>query len=225
VAFPAERLIVLPAFATDRPPGADALDALRHERIHLALAAYLPGPIPRWFDEGYATWAAGELDESAGWEIRLALLRGAAPPLDSLTLEWPAGAANARLAYLLSASAVRFLATRGGPRAFPAFLQAWRRLGGFDPALREVYHLTPGMLEQEWREMVKSRYGWLLAVSQVGAFWVLLTLLFVALVVVRRRRDRLTLARMEAEERMLPPPEEELPPEPEDGVDEERRPE
>ena len=56
--------------------------------------------------------------------------------LDSLTLDWPARAADARLAYLLSASAVRFLAERGGERGLGAFFHAWRDSGSFDAALR-----------------------------------------------------------------------------------------
>ncbi len=43
--------------------------------------------LPRWFDEGYATWVSGGWDESSGWQIRLALLRGQAPPLDDTNAE------------------------------------------------------------------------------------------------------------------------------------------
>jgi hypothetical protein len=201
IARPDERLIVLPAFSSPRTPDGDPIAALRHERVHLALHAQLGDIIPRWFDEGYATWAAGEWDEGTGWEIRLALLRGAAPPLDSLTLDWPAHAADARLAYLLSASAVRFLSERGGERGLAAFFSAWRASGSFDSALRSTYLTTTATFEAQWREMVKRRYGWLLAISQVGVFWVVLTGLVLLLGAARRRRDRQTLARMEEEER------------------------
>jgi hypothetical protein len=201
IARPDRRLIVLPAFSSSRTPGGDPVAALRHERIHLALHAYLGDMIPRWFDEGYATWASGEWDEGTGWEIRLALLRGAAPPLDSLTLDWPRRAADARLAYLLSASAVRFLSEHGGEPALAAFFQAWREDGSFDSAFRRVYLTTPGHFEDRWREMVKRRYGWLLAISQVGVFWVAITGLFLLFGLARRRRDRAALGRMAEAER------------------------
>lgn len=203
VAVPRDRLIVLPAYRSSRTPLQDPIVALRHELVHLALSDYLRAPIPRWFDEGYATWASGEWDEGSGWKIRLALLRGAAPPLDSLRLGWPEGAAPARLAYLLSASAVRYLADRGSATAFEAFLMAWRQEGSFDTALRSVYQITPTRFEREWRTMVRERYGWLLAVSQVGAFWLFLTVLLLVLGTVRKRRDRARLRQMEAEDRML----------------------
>lgn len=200
IAVPGERLIVLPAFASGRTPMGNPLVALRHELVHLALNAYLPGRVPRWFDEGYATWASGEWNQARGWEIRLALLGGGAPPLDSLRLGWPGGEADARLAYLLSASAVSFLAERGGDGSFAAFFEKWRSEGDFDSALRGTYGLTLTQFERDWREMVKRRYGWLLALSQMGVVWGLVALLVVLLTFPRRRRNREKLRRMEIED-------------------------
>jgi hypothetical protein len=205
VAIPERATIVLPAYNSRRTAEQDPITALRHELVHIALHEYLGVEVPRWFDEGYATWAAGGWDASAAWQIRLALLRGLAPPLDSLSLRWPAAAPQARIAYLLSASAVQFLADRGGDAAFAAFLASWRRQGSIDRALRETYLLSPERFEREWRGMVVRRYGWLLALAQVGFFWVLITLLFLAVGFRRRRRDRHRLEVMEEEERLAPP--------------------
>lgn len=197
VAIPSRRLIVLPSFVSPRTPLGDPIVALRHEIAHLVLSEYLGANIPRWFNEGYATWASGEWDETSGWRIRLALLTGAAPPLDSLRLGWPGGEGEARLAYLLSASAVRHLATRNGEQAFAAFMETWRREGSPDVAIRSTYQMTLTQFEREWRAMVRRRYGWLLAISQVGAFWLALTLLLLVLGGARRRRDERRLAEME----------------------------
>jgi hypothetical protein len=208
VAIPSLQRIVLPAFGRSRSPLEDPVVVLRHELAHLALNAYLPRPIPRWFDEGYATWVSGGLDESAGWQIRFAFLLGRGPPLDSLTLAWPRQEGRARLAYLLSASAVRHMATRSSDRAFEALLVSWRELGTLDAAIRTTYQMTLGQFEKEWAAVVKRRYGWLLAISQIGAFWFVITLLLLVLGSIRKRRDREKLARMEAEEKLLPPWEE-----------------
>lgn len=208
VAIPSRGHIILPAFGRARSPLEDPIIVLRHELAHLALNAYLPGPIPRWFDEGYATWVSGGLDESAGWQIRFAFLLGRGPPLDSLTLTWPRDEGRARLAYLLSASAVRHMATRSGERGFEALLENWRAIGSLDMAIRSTYQMTLGQFEREWGAMVRRRYGWLLAMSQIGAFWVVITILLLVLGTIRKRRDRAKLARMEAEERLLPPWEE-----------------
>ena len=59
IAFPAEQRIIMQG----RDAGADAGDplvTLRHELAHLALREVLGSSVPRWFDEGYASYAAGE---------------------------------------------------------------------------------------------------------------------------------------------------------------------
>jgi hypothetical protein len=205
VAIPSLRRIVLPTYPAPGPAQREPATTLRHEIAHLALHAYLPAPIPRWFDEGYATWTSGGWDQSAAWQIRAAFLLGRGPRLDSLTLSWPRGAEQARLAYLLSASAVQYLVEIGGERAFTALLDVWREEGSFDVALRRVYGMTPGQFETSWRRMVQRRYGWLLALSQVTVLWGFLAIFLVALYILRRRRSREKLDRMEAEDRLLPP--------------------
>lgn len=203
VAIPASLTIVIPPGRTT-VGGDDPAVTLRHEIAHLALNRYVGARVPRWFDEGYATWVSGGWDESAGWMIRLALLRGTDEPLDSLTLGWPRGESQARLAYLLSASAVRHLATSRGDEAFAAFMEEWQRVGSMEPAMRSVYIMTLSQFEREWREMVKRRYGWLLAFTQVGAFGLVVILMVFLLGTLRRRRNREKLAEMRREEYMLP---------------------
>jgi len=201
VAFPDQGIIVLPGFASARG-SPDQLDrVLRHEFAHVALQRYLgPARVPRWFTEGYATWAAGQLDDASGWILRLAFVTGRAPPLDSLALDWPAGSSEARVAYLLSASAIEFLHERGGDRVMRIFLDRWRAGVPFDRAIHDVYGLSPGQLEKYWSGSVRRRYGWVLFLTQSVVIWAITATIVVALFAVRRRRDRARLARMRAHE-------------------------
>lgn len=201
VAFPDLGRIILPAYASDRGPAHTLDQVLRHELAHVALQRFLGGArVPRWFSEGYATWAAGQLDLDAGWFLRLAFLTGRAPPLDSLILGWPAGAVDARLAYLLSASAVAWLHENGGDRVFRIFLDEWRESSDFEGALRSVYGLNLGQLERDWSKAVRRRYGWLLFLAQTAVIWAIIGSMLLVLVVIRRRRDRLRLATLRASE-------------------------
>jgi hypothetical protein len=152
--------------------------------------ALRPAAVPRWFTEGYATWAAGQLDLEAGWILRLAFLTGRAPPLDSLTLTWPGDATEARIAYLLSASAVEYLHEHGGERALRIFFERWAESGRMEEALRSTYGLGFGQFEKYWSEQVRARYGWLLFFAQASVAWAILTALVLILFVIRRRRDR-----------------------------------
>ena len=206
VAIPALRRIVLPVYPAARVRDDDRGTILRHEIAHLVVAARMGTRVPRWFDEGYAEVASGGWDVESAWQLRLALASGAVPPVDSLALDWPGGERDARLAYLLSATAVDYLRRRGGERGMALLFANARREGDFEAALRTTYGITLGQLEDEWRGDVRSRYGWLALLSNAAIVWLFATALVLAAWIPRRRRDRRRLRAMEAEERMLPPP-------------------
>lgn len=205
VAIPELRRVVLPAYPTPRSGDHDRATILRHEAAHLVLHDRLPGGIPRWFDEGYAEVASGGWDVESAWQLRLAFVTGGAPPLDSLILDWPGGEQEARMAYLLSATAVDYLRRRGGERGLQLLFANWGREKGLEGAMRTTYGITLGQFEDEWRRDVRNRYGWLMMVSSMAVVWLAATILVLAAWIPRRRRNRRKLAGMDAEERMLPP--------------------
>ncbi|MFW5947296.1 MAG: peptidase MA family metallohydrolase [Gemmatimonadota bacterium] len=201
VADPVAGRIVLPTYDWERTPPRGVYTTLRHELAHVALQRYLGrARTPRWFTEGYAQWAAGEWRWESAWRLRLAFLGRTAPPLDSLTLRWPVGEADARVAYLLSASAVVYLVDRSGERGLRIFLERWRELQDFDTALRRTYGVTLGQFEEDWRAYVKRSYGWTVLLGQSLVFWLVAALLLVVLYVIRRRRDRARLEQLRATE-------------------------
>ncbi len=201
VADPMAGLIVLPTFDWERTPPHTIYRTLRHELAHVALQRYLgEARIPRWFSEGYAQWAAGEWRWETAWQLRMAFVRSDSPPLDSLTLHWPVAETDARLAYLLSASAVAYLVERSGERGIRILLERWRAEVDFDAAFRSVYGLTIGQFEEDWRAYVKRTYGWTVVLGHSLFFWLLAAALLVVLFVIRRRRDRARLEKLRATE-------------------------
>lgn len=206
IAIPERRLIVLPAYPHSGVGLREAGVTLRHELAHLQLEERLPQPIPRWFHEGYAELAAGGWDAEAAWQLRLAMLLGRTPPLDSLSLAWPAGGDRARLAYLLSATAVDHLRRRSGEDGFALLLRSWQETGSWEKALRLTFGLTSGQLQAEWAASVRSRYGWVLVLGNATLVWLIAALLMLVAWYPRRRRNRARMEVMRAEERMLPPP-------------------
>ncbi|HSR40555.1 MAG TPA: hypothetical protein VLL48_00245, partial [Longimicrobiales bacterium] len=201
VAVPRARAIVLPAYGGERGRGWSQGRVLRHEWAHLGLHQRLEGlRVPRWFDEGYAEWASGGWNAGEGWRLRLALATGGGPDLDSLSLGWPRERVRAEVAYMLAGSAVEYLARGSGERGFELLFRRWTELGSFDAALRRVYGVTPAQLEEDWREYVKSRYGWLFVLSHSVVFWLFLALVLLGMVWIRRRRNRRAMARLRATE-------------------------
>ena len=201
LAFPADSKILIPAYASERGAVADMPRILRHEVAHIALYRAVDGTrVPRWFNEGYATFSAGQLDAEAGWLLRLSFLAGRAPPLDSLDLDWPTLTGDARLAYLLSASAVDYLSRASGERGLRRLIDLTRTTRSFDAALRQTYGLDMSSLEREWRKDVKKRYGWIVVLSQGFAFGGVIGAIIIVLWFVRKRRDRKRMAALKANE-------------------------
>ncbi len=190
IAIPSQRTVVLPALGRRNRDPAALLGTLRHELAHIALHdALAPNRVPRWFDEGYARWSAGEWDASAEWRLRFAFAMNRAPPLDSLTLGWPRRAAEAEVAYLLAASAVGYLLEQGGEPGLARFLARWRATGSMDVAMRRTYGRSAAQLEHDWQRVVRSRYGWAAALSHATVFWAFAAVLLVVLWMLRRRRN------------------------------------
>ena len=201
VALPSANLMVIPAGEGPSVVEGDGARTLRHEWAHLGLHGYLGDlRVPRWFDEGYAQWASGGFDASEAWRLRLLLALDRAPAMDSLSLRWPVELERARIAYLLSASAVAYLLEPSGERGLEAFLERWRAERSFDRALRLTFGVTPGQFEEDWKQHVRDRYGWLLVLSHSSVFWLGTSLVLLFLVAVRRRRNREKLARLRASE-------------------------
>ncbi|MFN8572851.1 MAG: hypothetical protein U0132_12460 [Gemmatimonadaceae bacterium] len=194
-AFPAERRIVMQGSSA----GADAgnpLVALRHELAHLALHEFL-GPLPpRWFDEGYASYAAQEWgrDEALAMNVVLAL-RGM-PSLDSLDAGFGVGASRATAAYALAYRAVADLAALDPQRGLTLLFTYWPKTGSLDLAVREAYGITLGAFEQRWKQQTQRRYGALAIFADLTVGVLLLLLLVTPLYLVRRQRDRQRLEAM-----------------------------
>lgn len=196
VAAPEEGVIVLRAYTGEQGAYTELPAVLRHELAHIALYRYLqPARVPRWFDEGYAEWNAGELDAEGAWMLRVALARQHAP-LDSLELSWPSMATDARVAYLLAASVVQYLVHQSGERGLTILLERWHTSHNFEAALASTYGLSIDQLEAHWRKDVKHRYGWLAVITQTGAAATIIAVGVIGLYVIRRRRDRKKLARL-----------------------------
>jgi hypothetical protein len=199
VAIPSRRMAVLPLQGSSSGGLEERDRTTLHEWAHLGLHDYLAGlRIPRWFDEGYAQWASGGWDVEEAWRLRLALARGGAPPLDSLTLSWPVSESSARIAYLLSASAVEYLFAESGGRGAEVFLERWRASGDFESSIRRTFGLTTSRFETLWVAHVKERFGWFVVFSQTAVFWVIAAILLLPVLRSKRRRRIERTARLRA---------------------------
>lgn len=189
VAIPAERRIVLQGSAAGSDAG-NPVQVLRHELAHLALHEYLGDLPPRWFDEGYASWAAGEWGRDEVLTTSVSLVLHGIPPLDSLDEGFHAGAAHADAAYALSYRAVAELAELDPERGLTLLFRYWRDTGSLDRAIRSAYGMTESAFDARWRARTRRRYGALALLANVSLVLGLLGLCIVPLYIIRLRRTR-----------------------------------
>ena len=199
VAFPGERRIVMRG--QDAPAKAgEPRQTLRHELAHLALHEAIPDGVPRWFDEGYASFAAGEWgrDEVLASSIVLAV-RGV-PRFETLDTLVTRGAGSAEQGYALAHRAVADLAARDPARGLAALFDAWRGGGTLDAAVRTAFGITLDGYEDAWRRDTRRRYGALALLADLSFATLVLFVLVGPFWLARRRRDRRKLAEMRAAE-------------------------
>lgn len=182
ITLPGPRLVALRA-------DADPARTLRHELAHLVLHDAVRVPMPLWFEEGYAVYAAGEWDLLEALSLNYAVTAGSTPGLDSVNRALRGHPAGIGVAYALSASAVLEVARRNPSRELTPLVE--RLAGGetFESALQATTGLTPENFDEAWQRGVRTRYSlftWLAA----GGAWAVLALGLVAGTYWRRRADQ-----------------------------------
>lgn len=196
-AFPSERLIVMQGRDAAGSAG-DPLVTLRHELAHLALGEVLGEGVPRWFDEGYASFAAGEWGRDQVLATSVGLIWRGIPTLNGLDSLFYAGPDRAQRAYALAHRAVAELSSMGQERGLSLLFDYWTSEGSFERALRRAYGMTSTDFERTWRSRVRRQYGVLALLADLSVLSVFLTFLLGPLWWQRRKRLKERLARMRA---------------------------
>ncbi len=197
IAAPESRRIVMQGSSAGSDAG-DPIPVLRHELAHLALHEAMGELPPRWFDEGYASYSAGELERDDALATNVALALRGMPALDALDSSLVRGPSEAQAAYALAYRAVADLAALDPERGLALFFRYWKESKSFDVAVRQAYGITAAAYEKRWQQQTRRRYGALAIFADFTLGVVLMLAVLTPLYVSRRRRDRLRMAAMRA---------------------------
>lgn len=193
VAFPSRQRIVMQGQRAGSDAGLPEV-TLRHELAHLALAEAL-GDLPtRWFDEGYASVAAGEWNREDALATSVGLAIRGTPTLEALEQMFYRGAGDAELAYALAHRAVADLMALDPANGLANFFAAWRAEGSFEVAVRQAFGRTSADFERTWQQQTRRRYGALALLANLSLVFGLFTVVIGPFLWQRRRRDRARLA-------------------------------
>jgi hypothetical protein len=193
VAFPESSRVVMQGRSAGSKAG-DPIEVLRHELAHLALHEAMGDLPPRWFDEGYASYAANEVARDAILGANLALLFRGMPSLDSLDAGFRGGSLRAEGSYALAYRAVVELAAQDRERGLTLFFPYWKETRQFDAAVRRAYGITQVQFESIWQSRTRRRYGGLALFADLSVAAVMMLFFVMPFYVIRRRRDRLRMA-------------------------------
>ncbi len=182
LAFPSSRTIIL------RADDAAVRRTLVHELGHLALHGAVSARLPLWFDEGWASWAAGEFDRLDALSLNFAVIGGRVPDLRQLDAALRGSSLEANTAYALAASAVLELARRNPTGTLEPLFNLLAEGKSFEEAVTATTGFTVDRFDEVWRKSVKRRYGVVTWLAATG-LWLILGLIVVAAYWVRRRRD------------------------------------
>lgn len=196
-AFPDQRKIVMQGRGAASDAG-DPVVVLRHELAHLALHEAMGGLPPRWFDEGYASFAAREFSREQAFETSIGMVWRTLPTLEQLERGFVGGGMEASWSYAMAHRVVSELDALGGSGGLTNFLTYWKGTGSFEKGVRQAYGMTGEGFEKHWREATRRRYGALSFVTNVSAAVGLFAVVLVPLFLQRRSRDRKKLEAMRA---------------------------
>ena len=195
VAIPEQQRVVMQGGRAGSDAG-DPMVALRHELAHLALHEVMGQLPPRWFDEGYASYAANEWTRDRAFETSLGMVWHTLPSRDALEEGFAGGAARAEWSYAVAYRVVSELAQLDTLNRLDNFFRDWKLSGSFEAGLRSAFGITGVQFDRHWQQRTRQRYGALAVVANLslvgGAFALLLGPLFW----MRRRRDRRRLEAM-----------------------------
>lgn len=201
IAFPALQRIVMRG-RNSAASGGDPRSTLRHELAHLALNEALGPGIPRWFDEGYASYAAGEWGRDQLLATSFGLVWRGVPTLAGLDSGFFEGAERAQRSYALAHRAVAELAALDSERGLALLLGHWKREGSFERALRRAHGMSSLDFERHWKSRIRRQFGVLALAADFTVLTLVLTILLGPMWWQRRKRLRLRLERMREADRL-----------------------
>ncbi len=195
IAVPDEQRIVMQGSRAGSDAG-DPRVVLRHELAHLALHEAMGRLPPRWFDEGYASYAAGEWGRESAFETSVGLVFRTLPSREALEAGFYEGASRAEWSYAIAHRVVAEMATLDAENGMRNFFREWKGSGSFEIGMRRAFGMTGAQFDRHWQGRTRRRYGAVALVANLSLVAGIFGLLLGPLFVLRRRRDRRKLEAM-----------------------------
>lgn len=164
-----------------------------HEVSHILVHGLVgEGDLPRWLSEGLAIWQAGESVVQRLASAQRATLSDSLMPLSELNDRFPAAGGGVSLAYAEAALFVRWLEFHYGHRSLILLLHQLSRGTTLERAFHLTFHASLADLEARWAAgLRRQKQGAMLTLlTDPNLMWIALSLLFIWVSLIQRRRRR-----------------------------------
>lgn len=180
----------------------DVVKTAAHEISHVLLGRAVGNEflLPRWLNEGFAMYEAGEWNLWDTTTMMWASVTDSFSPFEELASSFPGGERDARVAYLQSMSMIAYLLDNYGPDAFISFIRRLKEQRNLNYSLKQTYGMTMRQLEKRWHKKMRLTYSWIPIGTSVSALWFLFTWLLVVGYIRKRAGARRKLRQWEKEE-------------------------
>lgn len=188
-AIPARNLIILREPMMNRYPGNTA-DLLQHELAHIALSRRVNAAhLPRFIDEGFASWFAGEWTFSQVTTVAAAQITNSLLPLRDIDNVNHYHQGEANLAYAQSYLVVSYIFKRYGELGFLDLLDAFTAGQNMSEAFHATFDVSFWRFEAEYRKFLSDNYTLFAILADMSGLWIILALVVVfGWILIRRRK-------------------------------------
>lgn len=190
-AIPHRNLIILREPMMDRYPG-NMANLLQHELAHIAIHYRTKGmPFPRFLNEGFSVWFAGEWSFSNITSVAAAQITGSVLPLRDIDNVNSYHQAEANLAYSQSYLVVYYIFEQYGELAFLDLLDEFANGSNMSEAFHASFGISFWRFEAGYRRFLQENYTLFSILSDASGLWIILALVvIIGYVLVRRRRKK-----------------------------------
>jgi hypothetical protein len=202
-AVPSLPLVVVALRSASGAPNIDLRVSLAHELSHVALYQALGGRrTPRWFSEGVAIQQSETFPIERFLVLLSAARSGRLLPLSSLE-QYPVYGGHVSLAYAQAADFVGYLLRREGYLGLRYAVRRYAEGDSFEEAMAAAFREDIASLEKLWIRGLPTTATWIQLLTSEGMLWGLVSLLFVLAYFGARKRHRLVMAKLAAEDEVV----------------------
>jgi len=179
--YPGLKMVLIMTPAAMETGGSRYWSLLRHEMAHLLLGdaeSRHATRLPRWFQEGIATYVSGEMNLARLMQLGWAQATGATPDFRDLEYTFPSQSSLAGAAYARSYLFVKYISQRFGDDAVARLLSESFQRGGINRGVVAAFDMNLAELLVGFDQYSRVKATWIPVITSTATLWGVITLLF-----------------------------------------------